>query len=240
MRVVLGAVGLLAAGAVMWLVRAEGSPVQASHNTLTPEERAQGWRLLFDGQTLTGWRGFRKETAPDGWRVVDAAITRVGPGGDLITVDQFGDFELALEWQIAPGGNSGIMFRVTEDQAQAYFSGPEVQVLDDSAHADGSSRLTSAGSNYALHPAPEGVVKPAGVWNAVRLVARGAHIEHWLNGVKVVEYELWTPEWEELVQNSKFVEWPAYGRAKRGHIALQDHGDRVAYRDIKVRDLTGQ
>lgn len=240
MRVVLGIMGVLAAGAVMLYVSAQERPAQASDNTLTAAERAQGWRLLFDGQTLTGWRGFRKETAPDGWRVVDAAITRVGPGGDLITVDQYGDFELALEWKIAPAGNSGIMFRVTEDQAQTYFSGPEVQVLDDSAHADGSSRLTSAGSNYALHPAPEGVVKPASQWNAVRLVARGAHIEHWLNGVKVVEYELWTPEWEELVKNSKFVEWPAYGREKRGHIALQDHGDWVAYRNIKLKPLAGQ
>jgi len=231
---------VLAAGTVMLFFRGQERPAQGSHNTLTAEERAQGWRLLFDGKSLTGWRGFREEVAPDGWRVVDAAITRVGPGGDLITADQFGDFELALEWKLAPGGNSGIMFRVTEDQTQTYFSGPEMQVLDDAAHADGASRLTSAGSNYALHPAPEGAVKPAGEWNAVRLVVRGAHVEHWLNGVKVVEYALWTPEWEELVRNSKFVEWPAYGRAKRGHIALQDHGDWVAYRDIKVRDLTGQ
>ena len=239
MRLVLGAAGLIAAGAVMLYLRTEGRAVQASHNTLTAEERAQGWRLLFDGETLSGWRGFRKETAPEGWRAVDGAVTRVGPGGDLITVDQFADFELALEWKIAPGGNSGIMFRVVEDEQQTYFSGPEMQVLDDSAHADGGSRLTAAGANYALHPAPEGVVKPPGAWNAVRLVVEGAHVQHWLNGVKVVDYELWTPEWEALVKDSKFVEWPAYGRAKRGHVALQDHGDWVAYRNIKVRTLGG-
>jgi len=240
MRIVLGTIGVLAAGAVVLFVRSEGHSMQARHNTLTAEERAQGWRLLFDGQQITEWRGFRKEGVPTGWQVVDAAITRTGEGGDLITVDQFADFELALEWKVAAGGNSGIMFRVTEDGDQTYYSGPEMQVLDDAGHPDGASRLTSAGSNYALHPAPEGVAKPAGEWNAVRIVARGAHIEQWLNGVKVVEYELWAPEWEELVKNSKFAEWPAYGRAKRGHIALQDHGDWVAYRDIKVRALTSQ
>lgn len=231
------AAAALVLGGVAVARSAEAQSMQTQHNTLTAEERAEGWQLLFDGTTTTGWRGFRKETMPEGWKVLDGAITRVGRGGDIITVDQFADFELALEWKVAPSGNSGIMFRVTEDQNQTYFSGPEMQVLDDAGHADGASRLTAAGSNYALHPAPEGVVKPADQWNAARLVVQGAHVEHWLNGVKVVEYELWSPEWEELVKNSKFVEWPAYGRAKRGHIALQDHGDRVAYRNIKIRVL---
>jgi len=241
MRAIVGmGVAVFAAGAGVLVLRASERPMQSGHNMLTAEEQAHGWRLLFDGKTLSGWRGFRKESAPSGWSAVDGALTRVGEGGDLITVDQFGDFELALEWNISEGGNSGIMFRVSEDEPQTYYSGPEMQVLDDAKHADGASRLTSAGANYALHAAPAGVVKPAGEWNAVRIVARGAHIEQWLNGVKVVEYELWTPEWETLVKNSKFVEWPAYGRSPRGHIALQDHGDWVAYRDIKVRNLTNQ
>ncbi len=195
------------------------------------------WRSLFDGRTLAGWRGFRMDTAPAGWQVVDGAITRVGGGGDLVTEDQFANFELELEWNVAPGGNSGIFFRVTEQSDRTYLSGPEMQVLDDAAHPDGRSRLTAAGANFGLHPAPAGVVKPAGEWNAVRLVVNGPHVEHWLNGVKVVDYELWTPEWEAKVAGTKFSQWPEYGRARRGHIALQDHGDPVAYRSIRIRVL---
>jgi len=167
--------------------------------------------------------------------VVDGALTRVGRAGDLITRDMFGDFDLELEWQVTKGGNSGIMYRVTENTEATYQSGPEMQVLDDEGHADGRSRLTAAGSVYGLYAAPAGVVKPAGEWNAVRVVARGRHVEHWLNGVKVVEYELGSPDWEARVAASKFKDWPEFGRAPSGHIALQDHGDRVAYRDIRIR-----
>jgi hypothetical protein len=211
--------------------------VQSAMNELTPSEREAGWQLLFDGKTTGGWRGYRKQTMPDGWQVVDGALTRVAEAGDIVTEDEFGDFELKLEWKVEPGGNSGIMFRVTEDADQTYESGPEMQVLDDERHADGKSRSTAAGSNYALHAAPAGVVKPAGEWNRVRLLVDGAHVEHWLNGQKVVEYELWSPDWEKRVADSKFAQWPGYGRAKRGHIALQDHGDRVAYRNIKIRPI---
>jgi len=196
-----------------------------------------GWRSLFDHRTTTGWRGFRMDTVPGGWQVVDGALTRVAAGGDIITVDRFANFELELEWNVEPGGNSGIMFRVTEDSDATYKSGPEMQVLDDAAHRDGQSRLTAAGSNYGLDAAAAGVVRPAGEWNAVRLVVNGAHVEHWLNGVKVVEYELWAPAWEAKVAASKFAQWPGYGRARAGHIALQDHGDRVAYRNIRIRVL---
>lgn len=195
------------------------------------------WRSLFDGRTLAGWRGFRMDSAPAGWQVEDGAITRLGRAGDLVTEEQFANFELEIEWKVAPGGNSGIMFRVTEESEETYHSGPEMQVLDDSAHRDGLSRLTAAGANFGLYPAPAGVVKPAGEWNAVRLVVNGAHVEHWLNGVQVVEYELWSPEWEAKVAASKFAEWPGYGRARSGLIALQDHGDRVAYRNIRIRVL---
>jgi hypothetical protein len=195
------------------------------------------WRTLFDGGSLDAWRGFRSDTVPAGWQVVDGALTRVGEAGDLITRDEFGDFKLTLEWKVAEGGNSGIMYRVTEAAAATYETGPEMQVLDDARHKDGQSRLTSAGSAYGLYAAPAGVVKPAGEWNAVRIVARGNHVEHWLNGTKVVEYELGSPDWEAKVKASKFKQWPGYGRAASGHIALQDHGDRVAYRNIRIRTL---
>ncbi len=216
---------------------ASGQIEQDTTNTLTAEERAEGWRLLFDGQTTDGWRGFRATDMPQGWRVVDGTLARVAPGGDIITVDQFADFELALEWRVGPAGNSGVFFRATEDVPRIYEGAPEMQVLDDERHPDGQSPLTSAGANYGLDPAPRGVVRPAGEWNEARIVARGAHVEHWLNGVKVVEYELWTPEWEARVTNSKFAEWPSYGRAANGHIGLQDHDDPVAYRNIKIRTL---
>ena len=196
-----------------------------------------GWRPLFDGRTTAGWRGYRKSDAPSGWQVVDGALTRVDKGGDLITTDQFANFELTLDWKIAPGGNSGIIYRVTEQADESYMSGPEMQVLDDARHPDGQSRLTSAGSDYALYPAPPNIVRPAGEWNAIRLIVNGNHVEHWLNGIKVVEYELGSPDWSAKVAASKFAQWPTYGRATTGHIALQDHGDWVAYRNIKIRVL---
>ena len=195
------------------------------------------WRSLFDGRTTTGWRGYRQQTMPAGWQVVDGALTRVGDATDIVTTDQFANFELALDWKVAPGGNSGVMYRVIEGPERSYESGPEMQVLDDARHADGKSRLTSAGSAYGLYAAPEGLVKPAGEWNSARILVNGAHVEHWLNGTKAVEYELWSPDWEARVKASKFAEWPPYGRAKSGHIALQDHGDWVAYRDIRIRVL---
>ncbi len=206
-------------------------------NMLTDAEKHADWKLLFDGTTLTGWRGFQKKTAPNGWAVQSGAITRIGEGGDLITDKQYRDFELSLEWNISEGGNSGIMFRVTEGSEATYETGPEMQVLDDARHSDGQNRLTSAGSAYGLYAAPAGIVKPAGEWNQVRLLVKGKHVEQWLNGVKVVEYELQSPEWEAKVAASKFRQWPGYGRAPHGYIALQDHGNWVAYRNIKLREL---
>jgi len=204
---------------------------------LTPGERAAGWRLLFDGRTTTGWRGFRMDSLPHGWQVVDGALTRVAHAGDIITTERFANFELVLEWKISRAGNSGIFYRVSEDDSTAYWSGPEMQVLDDAGHPDGRSRLTAAGSCYGIYPSPAGVVKPAGQWNWVRLVVQGNHVEHWLNGVKVVEYELGSPDWVARVMKSKFALHVHYGRNTSGYIGLQDHGDWVAFRDIKIRVL---
>lgn len=206
-------------------------------NTLTPAEQAAGWRLLFDGRTTNAWRGFKQAGMPDGWRIVEGALTRVGSGGDILTRDQFANFELSVEWRVASGGNSGILYRVTEQGATTYETGPEMQVLDDARHPDGRSRLTAAGALYGLYPAPEGAAKPAGQWNSARIVVNGNRVEHWLNGGKTVEYELLSSEWEQKVAGSKFTQWPRYGRAARGHIALQDHGDLVSYRNIKIRTL---
>jgi hypothetical protein len=228
-----------AAGWLLAFALAGCSSGKSSGTAAQPMKPAAGgeWRTLFDGRSLEAWRGFKQDSVPAGWQVVDGALTRVGEAGDLITRDEFGDFELTLEWKVVEGGNSGIMYRVTEHAEATYEIGPEMQVLDDARHEDGRSRLTAAGSAYGLYPAPAGVVKPAGQWNAVRIVVRGSHVEHWLNGTKVVEYQLGSPDWEARVRASKFRQWPGYGRAASGHIALQDHGDRVAYRNIKVRTL---
>jgi hypothetical protein len=216
---------------------AQAASDAAPVNALTPEQVQAGWRLLFDGNTTGGWRGYGRDDMPEGWQAVDGALTRIAQAGDIITTEQYTNFELALDWMVRPAGNSGIFYRVIESDDPIYYSGPEMQVLDDAGHVDGAARLTAAGANYGLHPVPEGVVKPAGEWNSIRLVVNGDHVEHWLNGQKIVEYELGSDDWRERVANSKFVEWPAYGTAERGHIGLQDHGDWVAYRNIRIQVL---
>jgi hypothetical protein len=225
-------VGLLGAAALAGSAIARAQ----SPNAISAGERAQGWRLLFDGRTTTGWRGFRQKTMPGGWQAIDGALTRVGQAGDIVTVDEFGDFELTLEWNLAPNGNSGIHYRVTEDDDVMWHVAPEYQIIDN-AYKEPLKPGQYAAANYDLHPPSRDVTKPIGSWNQTRLVVRGAHVEHWLNGAKVVDYELWTPEWERLVRASKFKDYPQYARARRGHIGLQDHGDRVAFRSIKIRDL---
>jgi hypothetical protein len=233
---VISKVGIRLAAIALFAVLSSDLGAQATPTTSTAPDSA-GWRVLFDGTSTAAWRRFRGTGMPDGWKVVDGALTRVGKAGDIVTVDQFENFELNLEWKIAPGGNSGIFYRVSEDTSETYYIGPEMQVLDDAKHEDGKSRLTSAGALFGLYPSPAGIVKPAGEWNNVRLIVNGKHVEHWLNGTKVVDAEMGSPDWETKVKASKFAQWPGFGRAPRGHIALQDHDDRVAYRNIRIKVL---
>jgi hypothetical protein len=221
----------------MRVVCALFSLVVAGPMSAAAQPTSGAWRPLFDGRTLSGWHHLRETGTPRGWSVVDGAITRTGEGGDIVTANQYTNFELELEWKISPGGNSGIFYRIDGASEKTWESGPEMQVLDDTRHADGKSRLTSAGALYGLVEAPAGHLKPVGEWNAVRIVVNGAHVEHWLNGFKVVEYELWSPDWERRIRESKFNVAAGYGRSKRGHIALQDHGDWVAYRNIRLKEL---
>jgi len=208
-----------------------------SMNSLTTEERAAGWKLLFDGSNADAWRVYRSQSGSPGWSSKDGTLAKNGPTDDIITREQFGDFELALEWKLSPGGNAGIFYRGTEEYEKIYWSAPEYQLLDDSNHSDGGNRLTAAGAAYGLYPSPAGVVKPGGEWNSTRIVVKGPHVEHWLNGTKLLEYELWSPDWEAKVKASKFVEWPKYGRARRGHIAIQgDHEGDLALRNIRIRE----
>ena len=205
--------------------------------TLSAADRAAGWRLLFDGRTLDGWRGYGRQDMPAGWVARDGMLIRESRAADIVTRDRFRNFELSLDWMVRAGGNSGIFYRAAEGQDAIYFSAPEMQVLDDAVHADGKSPLTSAGAAYGLYPAPRGVVRPAGEWNSARVVVNGNHVEHWLNGRKIVEYELHSDDWKARVAASKFRDWPAYGQAADGHIGLQEHGDWVAYRNIRIREL---
>lgn len=212
-------------------------PPDTTINTLTDADRAAGWRLLFDGKTTTGWRNYGKPTISDGWKAQDGTLTRVGAGGDIITTDQFANFELTIDWKIEPGGNSGVFYRASEDTDAIYWNAPEMQVLDDAKHPDGQNPLTSAGAAYDLYPAPRGVVKPGGEWNTARLIVNGNHVEHWLNGVKLLEYEFGSPDWNSKVAASKFAPHPHFGKNAQGHIGLQDHGNVVAFRNIKLRVL---
>jgi hypothetical protein len=209
----------------------------AQPNTLTPVEQAAGWKLLFDGQSLAGWRGYKTET-PAGWAVQGGALVLVeGRKGDLVTLAEFQDFELALEWRISEGGNSGILYRVGLGDAAAARSGPEYQLLDN-AKAKGNhipSRL--AGALYDLVAPPRDVTRPVGEWNEARVRVQGWKIEHWLNGVKLVEVDLGSAEGRALINGSKFRDWTRYATLRRGHIALQDHGDPVSFRSVKLREL---
>ena len=221
-----------------------GTTVNAQMPSLTAKEKAEGWKLLFDGKSLAGWRGYKTETAPTGWRAANGELSRVGEGGDLMTAEQFDNFELRLEWKITEGGNSGIIYRISpEPDATAgpppftYSSGPEFQILHNAGHKDGANPLTSAGSNYAVNPPIKDVTRPVGEWNEARLIANGNHVEHWMNGVKLLEYEIDSADWLARVKASKFAKMPWYGRAKRGYIALQDHGNLVTYRNVKIRPL---
>ena len=205
---------------------------------LTADQRAAGWRPLFDGTNTSAWRGYKSQTFPSAWHVVNGTLTKSGSTEDIITRDQFGDFELAFDWKLSPGGNAGVFYRGTEEYDHIYWSAPEYQLLDDALHPDGKNRLTSAGAAYALYPSPEGVVKPAGEWNSTLIVVQGARVQHWMNGQKLLEYELWSPDWEAKVKASKFVDWPNYGRAKKGYIGIQgDHDGELSLRNVRIRTI---
>ena len=201
--------------------------------------QASHWRPLFDGKSTAGWRGFKQAQMPEGWTVVDGALTRGGKAGDIVSIEQFDDFELTLEWKIAAGANSGIFYRVVEtaDKAPMWQVAPEYQLIDDRGYKGPLKPTQKTAANYDLQPPRHDATKPAGSWNTSRIVANGSHVEHWLNGVQIVTYELWTDEWKALVAQSKFKDHPEYALARRGHIGIQDHGDWAAFRNIRVRQL---
>jgi hypothetical protein len=186
---------------------------------------------------LLEWQAAGGGALPDTWQIEGDTIRHQPGGGDIESLETFGDFELAFDWRIAPGGNSGVAYRVGDGTGAAFERGPEYQILDNPGHPDGQNPLTSAGSVYALYPPSADVTRPAGEWNSGRIVVDGTHVEHWLNDVRIVEYELGSPDWTQRVAASKFVAWPQFGKARTGHIVLQDHASVVEYRSVRVRLL---
>ena len=195
------------------------------------------WKPLLDEQVVSNWRGYQRESMPDGWQMVDGALARVGDAGDIITTDQFENFELRFDWKVEHGGNSGIFFSVGEDGAVAWHSGPEYQLLHNAGHPDGKAPITAAGSNYAVHPPIADMTRPVGEWNRSRLRVNRGHVEHWMNGMYLLSYQIGDTEWQRRVTDSKFSELPLYGQSRRGHIAIQDHGDPVWFRNMRIKVL---
>ena len=196
------------------------------------------WRALLEDHSAPAWRGWKEPGLPAGWHVEGGVLSKDGKVDDLVTNDSFGNFELELEWKIGKAGNSGIFYRGTREYDHIYWSAPEYQLLDDENTEDGKSRLTAAGSDYALYGAPAGVVLPFDHWNKSRLVVKGNHVEHWLNGKKVVEYDLKSTDWKSRVAASKFSSYPNYGLAAAGLIGVQgDHPGRLEIRNRRIREL---
>jgi len=212
-------------------------------NRLTKKEVKAGWSLLFDGRTLNGWRTYQNKPSTV-WSVKEGTLyCRAASGdkndvrADIITVDQYENFEITIDWKIATGGNTGLLYLVSEDQKQSYHTGPEYQMIDDIGFPQKLEDWQKTAANYAMNPAPTAKPLPAGKWNTTKIVVNHGHVEHWLNGKKVVEYRLWTQEWEENKAAGKWKDTPTYGKNKRGHIALQDHGSEAWFKNIKIRQL---
>ena len=217
------------------------APAAQAPNTLTPAEKTAGWRLLFDGATTTGWHVFGTDKVV-GWEITDGTLIALGKGGDhandIVTNDEYQNFELLVDWKLSPKSNSGIFFNVVEQgYDRIYATGPEYQLIDEDGWPDKLEDWQKAGANYAMHPPLAKAAKPVGEWNTTRIVVNRGHVQCWLNGVKTVDYQLWTPEWDKLRTTGKWKDFPGYGKAKKGKIGLQDHGNKVFFRNVKVKAL---
>ena len=212
-------------------------------NSLTGAEKSEGYQLLFDGKTTTGWRTYQNKSA-DSWSAKDGALYCKGDStnksdmrADLITTDQFENFDLSIDWKISPQGNSGIIYSASEEYPAAYLSGPEYQVIDDKNFPEKLEDWQKTGANDAMHPAPDAAPNPVGEWNTTRIVVNNNHAEHWLNGKKIVEYEFGSDDWNKRKNEGKWKDAAGYGLTKKGHIALQDHGSEAWFKNIKIKQL---
>jgi hypothetical protein len=202
-------------------------------NTLTDAEKEAGFELLFDGDSMENFRGYKKDEVHDGWEIIDGAITRVTGGGDIITREQYAEFELVLEYRISKGGNSGIMFHVTEEDGPSYLSGPEIQVQD---NVDGHDPQKS-GWLYQFYSSEVDATNPVGEWNEMRIVISEEKCSTHMNGTLYYEFVLNSDDWNERLAKTKFATWPLFNKSPVGHVALQDHGNEVAYRSIRIREI---
>lgn len=233
---------------IFLFVLSAGVALAQAPNTLTQTEKSEGWKLLFDGKTTNGWRNFKSDKISPAWKVSGGALTldvtmkdgkRVEAGGDIVTEGEYENYELSLEWKIQACGNSGVIFNVKEGDGYNYVwkTGPEMQVLDNTCHPDAKIIKHRAGDLYDLISCKKETVKPAGGWNVAKIVSHQGRYEFWLNGEKTVEFTMHTPEWNQLVAGSKFKDMPDFGKFTSGRISLQDHGDQVWYRSIKIKEL---
>ena len=212
-----------------------------SLNTLSEKEISEGWNLLFDGKSTDNWKTFNGGKVT-GWKIIDGVLYNSGVGsdhgGDIISKKQFINFELRMEWKIAPESNSGVFFHVQEGLTNAiYETGPEYQLLDDKGWPTKLENHQYSGANYAMHVPQNAKVNPIEAWNTTKIIVNGSHVEHWLNGTKVVEYELWSDDWNKRKEAGKWKDHPRYGMEKSGHIGLQDHGGLTMFRNMKIREL---
>lgn len=232
--------GLMLAGVALF----NNAKAQHTDNTLSQAEKAAGWKLLFDGTSTGGWHSYNKPALGSAWEAKDGALHLTkheggDNGGDATSADEYGDFDLKLDWKISPNGNSGVLFLVKEDTQHewSYYTGPEMQVLDNNGHPDAKIIKHRAGDLYDLITSKPENVKPAGQWNSIEIKLQKGKLEFWQNGAKVVSTTMWDDSWKKLVAGSKFKGMPDFGTFKSGHISLQDHGNEVWYKNIKIRKL---
>ena len=228
---------------LIWLIAAltlTNSSAKQKDNKLSKTEKKQGWQLLFDGKHLAHWKNFNTETLDPRWKVENGCITLTEKGGgDIVTKEEYENFELSLEWKISEGGNSGIFFHVLEgpEFKATYHTGPEMQILDDDKHKDAKTPAHRAGAAYGLYVPPSDIANPVGTFNHARIVVKNGHVQQYLNGHLTADYILGSEEWKEIVAKTKFAAFPMYGKGAIGKIALQDHGDKVWFKNIKIRRL---
>jgi len=222
-----------------------GSCANQKHNTLSSEEIASGWVLLFDGETMNGWRDYNGTSLTAPWHVVDGCIQAKGAGSDLegyiVTEGQYENFELSWDWKLSKGGNSGMLYHVVERPMfnVPYVTGPEYQLIDDDNFEEPLEEWQKLGVDYAMHLPDRSIMKvnPAGKWNNSKIVFDNGHVEHWMNGVKILEFEAWSDDWFERKNSGKWANAPEYGLARKGVLCLQDHGSPASFRNIKLREL---
>ncbi len=221
----------------------DSTTTAGSNNVLTDAEKQEGYKLLFDGTSTTGWRTYKNKAA-DSWSVVDGVLYCKGDTtnksdmrADMMTTGMYENFDFSVDWKISPKGNSGIIYLASEEFDAAYLSGPEYQIIDDKNFPEKLEDWQMTGADYAMYPAPAAAPNAVGEWNTSRIVKNKTHVEHWLNGKKIVEYEMGSADWKKKKAEGKWKDAAGYGMTAKGHIALQDHGSEAWFKNVKIKEL---